>query len=142
MFQEIELETGARLYDTAERAAPGVEVLPTLSFPPGKRGECVFDLRPNSIAPSVVTLLDGCQQQGNVLGLDCEWEPSLGGTTPNPVSTIQLSLPDGTAYCFQLQRGNNKTKASDFPKALQNLVQDPSIAKVRINFVARLNYYC
>ncbi|CAM9368850.1 unnamed protein product, partial [Ectocarpus sp. 4 AP-2014] len=40
MFKERELETGARLYDTAEEAgggAPGVEVLPTLQFPPNKR---------------------------------------------------------------------------------------------------------
>ncbi|CAM9721026.1 unnamed protein product, partial [Laminaria digitata] len=39
-----------------------------------------------------------------VVGLDCEWEPALGGKTPNPVSTVQLSLPDGTAALFHLQR--------------------------------------
>ncbi|CBJ28935.1 similar to Werner syndrome protein [Ectocarpus siliculosus] len=143
MFKEIELETGARLYDTAEEAgggSPGVEVLPALEFPPGKRGECVFDFRPNSIAPSVVALTDGCQLQGNVLGLDCEWEPSLAGTTPNPVSTVQLSLPDGTAYCFQLQRGNKKTTSSNFPKALQNLLENPSIAKVGVNINSDATY--
>ncbi|CAM9444226.1 unnamed protein product [Hapterophycus canaliculatus] len=78
MFKDIEAETSARLYDTAEEeagGAHGVELLPTLNFSLGKRGGYVFDLRPNSIAPSVVALLDGCQLQGNVLGLDCEWEP-------------------------------------------------------------------
>lgn len=64
MFKEIESETGARLYDTAEEGGPGVEVLPTLDFPEGKRGEIVFDLRPNSIAPSVVILLDGSSGRG------------------------------------------------------------------------------
>ncbi|CAM9748150.1 unnamed protein product, partial [Laminaria digitata] len=41
-----------------------------------------------------------------VVGLDCKWEPALGGKTPNPVSAVQLSLPDGTAalmrrLCFR-----------------------------------------
>ncbi|CAN0539532.1 unnamed protein product, partial [Laminaria digitata] len=69
---------------------------------------------PSVVTQAVAKLLGGCKKQGGVLGLDCEWGPSLGGAPPKPVSTLQLSLPDGTAYCFQL-------------------LQDPSIIKVRVN---------
>lgn len=140
MFKEIESENKVRLCDAADEGA--IEVLPRLKFPDGKRGQLVFDLRSNNITLPVVSLVDGCQLQENegktpVLGLDCEWEPTLGGATPNPVSTVQLSLPDGTACCFHLQRGEKKTDASGFPMALKHLfLENPTIVKVRVPFVA------
>lgn len=138
MLKEIQSETGAYLYDAAGEDAGGTggaTVLPQLSFPPGKRGAYVFELTNSSIVSmAVADLLDGCGQQGNIWSLDCEWEPSLGGATPNPVSTVQLSLPSGTAYCFQLQRGGKRVSKSEFPNALQMLLEDATIAKVRIHF--------
>lgn len=140
MFREIRSETGVHLYDIADDDGTGAEraILPKLSFPSGTFGRCVWDFSdPSNIATAVTTLLRGCREQEKVLGLDCEWELSLGGTPPKPVSTVQLSLPDGTAYCFQLQRqlerGKIQTTADNFPKALKQLLEDPSIKKVRVN---------
>ncbi|CAB1098485.1 unnamed protein product [Ectocarpus sp. CCAP 1310/34] len=84
---------------------------------------------------AVAELAKGCQDQGDVLGLDCEWEPALGGATPNPVSTLQLSLPDGTAYCFHLHRRTNRaTATSTIPKVLQSLLENvPSQRYVGVN---------
>eukprot|EP00752_Nemacystus_decipiens_P018513 g16598.t1 len=48
IFKEIESENHARLYDAAEEGA--IEVFPQLTFPDGKRGQLVFDLRPDIIA--------------------------------------------------------------------------------------------
>ncbi|CAN0310195.1 unnamed protein product, partial [Laminaria digitata] len=139
MFREIRSETGVHLYDIADDDGTGAERanLPKLSFPSGTFGRCVWDFSdPSNIATAVTTLLRGCREQEKVLGLDCEWELSLGGTPPKPVSTVQLSLPDGTAYCFQLQRqlerGKIQTTADNFPKALKQLLEDPSIKKVGV----------
>lgn len=137
MFKEIRSETGVHLYEAADGDDPGAEgeSLPKLAFPSGTCGRYVWDMSPSVVAQSVSTLLRGCRQQGMVLGLDCEWELSLGGAPPNPVSTVQLSLPGGTAYCFQLQRGERKTTKENFPIALKLLLEDSSIRKVRINIV-------
>ena len=134
IFREIELEAGVRLYDGADGENADGPILPKLSFPSGKLGRHVWDMRDASvISLAVADLSGGRDGQDIVLGMDCEWEPSLGGMPPNPVSTVQLSLPSGTAYCFQLQYGNEKTTKSDFPEALRHLLESPSIKKVRIN---------
>ena len=134
IFREIELEAGVRLYDGADGESADGPILPKLSFPSGKLGRHVWDMRDASvISLAVADLSGGRDGQEIVLGMDCEWEPSLGGMPPNPVSTVQLSLPNGTAYCFQLQCGNKKTTKSDFPEALRHLLESPSIKKVRIN---------
>lgn len=132
MFREIRTEAGVQLYDAADdNGVDEVATLPELSFPLPGHGKYVWDLASSAISVAVAQLANGCGQQGNVLGLDCEWEPALGGATPNPVSTVQLSLPDGNDYCFHLQRGTSRATASDFPNALKRLLEDPSIAKVQ-----------
>lgn len=138
VFKEIESENNVSLYDMAAESA--IELLPELEFPPGKRGELVFDLTVDNVAVGVASLSEECARmeaagETPVLGLDCEWEPPVTGQPPNPVATIQLSTPDGTAYCFHLQRGKKKTKASDFPLALKKILKQPSIVKVREHFV-------
>lgn len=140
MFREIRSETGVHLYDggdgesIGEGTAAEGEHLPQLSFPSGTSGRYVWDMRDASVASTAVSdLLGGSSSHEIVLGLDCEWEPSLGGTTPNPVSTVQLSLPDGTAYCFQLQCGDRRTTKDDFPIVLKQLLEDASIKKVWVN---------
>ncbi|CAM9376638.1 unnamed protein product [Sphacelaria rigidula] len=136
MFREILEETGVRLYDAADADSVNEETtVPELSFPSPTRGKYVWDLAPgaSAISLAVSQLAKGCTVQGNDLGFDCEWEPALGGAIPNPVSTVQLSLPDGTAYCFHLQGGQNRTTPSNFPAALRQLLEDPSIAKVGVN---------
>lgn len=137
MFREIKEETGVWLYEAEDGdgvAAEGATcALPELSLPSGKPGGYAWV--PETVSLAVAQLANGCAGQGDVLGLDCEWEPSLGGATPNPVATVQLSLPDGTAFVFHLQRGNNRTSRSGFPKALKQLLENPSITKVCANFV-------
>ena len=83
---------------------------------------------------AVAQIADGCAQQGDAVGLDSEWESPLGGATPKPVSTAQLSLPDGTAFLFHFQRGARRTTKRNFPNALRDFLEDPSIAKVRKTF--------
>lgn len=133
MFREILEETGVRLYDAADGDSVNEgATVPDLLFPSPARGQYVWDLAPgaSAISLAISLLANGCTVQGNVLGFDCEWEPALGGAPPNPVSTVQLSLPDGTAYSFHLQRGKNRTTPSNFLAALRQLLEDPSIAKV------------
>lgn len=133
MFREIREDIGVHLYDAADGGIVNEgTTMPELSFPSPARGQYVWDLAPgaSAISLAVSMLANGCTVQGDVLGFDCEWEPALGGATPNPVATVQLSLPDGTAYCFHLQRGKNRTTPSNFPAALRQLLEDPSIAKV------------
>lgn len=55
----------------------------------------------------------------------------MGVATPNPVSTVQLSLPDGTVCCPQFQHRSEQTSKSKFPKALQQLLEDRTIPKKR-----------
>lgn len=135
MFSEIEQETGVRLYDAAsdDGVGAGEAILPAFDFPPTKSGGYVYGRE--AMGLKVAELVQGCDrgQQRNVVGLDCEWEPSLGGKTPNPVATIQLSLPDGTAALFHLQRGNQKAA---FPQPLRDFLEDPSVAKVRADLAA------
>lgn len=130
MFREIHEDTGVLLYAAPGAAGGATASLPELSFPEGKRGMYVYDMRDAAVMIAVDDLLGRCSEQGNVLGLDCEWEPSFGGAPPNPVATIQLSLPDGTAYCFQLHHGSKHTSASNFPPSLQSILEDVTIAKV------------
>jgi len=129
MFKEIEQDTGIRLYDAAvgEGVDPRGDTLPELTFPSPKHGAYVFG--PEAVRLKIAELVRGCGLQGNVVGLDCEWEPALGGKTPNPVSTVQLSLPDGTAALFHLQR---KQKNPVFPSSLQAFLENPDIKKVRL----------
>ncbi|CAB1108010.1 unnamed protein product [Ectocarpus sp. CCAP 1310/34] len=55
MFKEIESENHVRLYDAAAEGA--IELLPELTFPPGKRGELVYDLRPGvNVCLSVISV--------------------------------------------------------------------------------------
>ena len=136
IFREIRSETGVHLYDAGD--GNGVvsegEILPQLWFPSGTSGGYVWDIKDSSVVSTAVSaLLRGSGSQDIVLGLDCEWEPSLGGMPPNPVSTVQLSLPGGTAYCFQLQCGNKRTTKDDFPIVLKKLLEDPSIKKIWVN---------
>ncbi|CAM9861512.1 unnamed protein product, partial [Ectocarpus fasciculatus] len=131
MFREIEEETGVCLYDSAstEATASGA-TLETFSFPEGKNGYVVWD--ESAINLAVVELLEGCKNQGHVLGMDCEWEPPFDGSSESSVCTLQLALPDGTAYLFHLQRGARRTLPSTFNRSLKVLLNDPSITKVGV----------
>ena len=133
MFREIEEEHGARLYDAAdgEGVDPEEAVLPELTFPSPKHGAYVF--RPEAVRMKVAELAGGCAMQGSVVGLDHECEPLLGTNTPNPVSTFQVSLPDGTAALFHLQRGQPNPV---FPPSFRALLENPDVKKVRLRLVS------
>ena len=103
IFREIRSETGVHLYDAGD--GNGVvsegEILPQLSFPSGTSGGYVWDMKDAAVVSTAVSaFLRGRGSQDIVLSLDCEWEPSLGGMPPNPVPTVELTRPGGTAYCF------------------------------------------
>ena len=131
MFREIEEEHGARLYDAAdgEGVDPEEAVLPELTFPSPKHGAYVF--RPEAVRMKVAELAGGCAMQGSVVGLDHECEPLLGTNTPNPVSTFQVSLPDGTAALFHLQRGQPNIVP---PPSLCAFLEDPDVKKMRLRY--------
>ena len=131
MFKEIRSETGVHLYDAGDGEGMGAEreILPS-----GKSSGYVWDMTNASIVWGAVPgLLGGRGSEEIVLGLDCEWGPSLGGMPPNPVSIVQLSLPDGTAYRFQIQCGDKQTTKDNFPPVLKQLLEDSSIKKVWVN---------
>lgn len=139
IFREIEVEqNGEPLHGPAREGIDAeMPVLPALDLPPSKSKSGMYVVGPDAIRDKIAELVEGCGRQGNVLGLDCEWEPSLGGKIPNPVATVQLSLPDGTAALFHLQRGQRNPV---FPGSLRALLEDPSIMKVREECVASLIY--
>lgn len=129
IFREIEEETGIRLFDaTGTEATAGGAELEVLQFPEGKRGLRVFDDKAIDLA--VAALLQGCEAEGNVLGMDCEWEPAFDGSSENAVCTLQLALGNGTSYLFHLQRGARRTTPSSFSTNLKRLLSDPAITKV------------
>lgn len=131
MFQEIEADTRVRLFDTTDPgAAAGGDELQALTLPEGKAGRVVWDKKAIDLA--VAELLEGCAAQGNVLGMDCEWEPSFDGSSERAVCTLQLALPDGTSYLFHLQRGGRGTTPSSFSVNLKRLLSDANITKVRM----------
>lgn len=138
MFREIEEETGVRLYDVTdfEEASDGAE-LEALAFPEEKKAQIVWDNTAINLA--VVALLEGCAAQGNLVGMDCEWEPPFGGTSESAVCTLQLALPDGTAYLFHLQRGQRCTTPNSFNRNLKRLLNDERITKVWLSLVASLD---
>lgn len=138
MFREIEEETGVRLYEaTGVEATAGGEQLVPLAFPSEKKGRVVWDDRAIDLA--VVELIQGCAVQGNVLGMDCEWELPFGGASESPVCTLQLALPDGTAYLFHLQRGSRGTTSATFNRSLKRLLNDEGISKVSLSHVVFLD---
>ncbi|CAB1106293.1 unnamed protein product [Ectocarpus sp. CCAP 1310/34] len=61
-----------------------------------------------------------------------------GGGAPGVEVLPPLLFPPGKSGVKH--RGNNKTTASSFPKALQNLLEDPSIAKVGVNINSDATY--
>ncbi|CAM9365309.1 unnamed protein product, partial [Hapterophycus canaliculatus] len=131
MFREIEEETGVRLFDATDTdaTAGGVE-LEALALPEGKAGRVVWDSKAINLA--VADLLQGCAAQGNVLGMDCEWEPPFNGSSESAVCTLQLALPDGTSYLFHLKRGARGTTPSTFNGNLKRLLSDGNITKVGV----------
>lgn len=134
IFKEIADDTGVLLYDAVddnERGAGG-PTLPALTLPPGENNRPVYAWDRAVIDIAVATIFNGCRDQGNVLGMDCEWELPFGGSPETPVCTLQLSLPDGRTFLFHLQRGNQRTNSSTFNQALRKLLEDPDITKVRI----------
>ncbi|CAN0058302.1 unnamed protein product, partial [Ectocarpus fasciculatus] len=131
MFREIEEETGVCLFDaTGTQATAAGPELEELAFPEERKAQVVWDDKAINLA--VAALLQGCQSQGNLLGMDCEWEPPFDGSSEGAVCTLQLALPDGTAYLFHLQRGVRRTTSSTFNNNLKRLLNDPSIAKVGV----------
>ncbi|CAB1103500.1 unnamed protein product [Ectocarpus sp. CCAP 1310/34] len=114
---------------STEETAGGA-VLETFSFPEGKEGYVVWDEKAINLA--VMEFVEGCKQQGHVLGMDCEWEPPFDGSSEGAVCTLQLALPDGTAYLFHLQRGTRRTRPSTFNRSLKVLLNDPTITKVGV----------
>lgn len=131
LFREIEEETGVRLFDpTGPEAAAELE---PLALPNDKSGILVWDK--TAIDLAVEALLRGCEAEGNVLGMDCEWEPAFDGSTEKAVCTLQLALRNGTSYLFHLQRGQRQTTGSTFNVNLKRLLSDPTITKVRLGDV-------
>lgn len=129
LFREIEEETGVCLFDlTGTEATGGGAELEVMAFPEGKTANVVWDNKAIDLA--VAALLQGCAAQGDVLGMDCEWEPPFDGSSENAVCTLQLALPDGTSYLFHLQRGERRTTSSTFNRSLKRLLCDPDIMKV------------
>ncbi|CAM9179584.1 unnamed protein product [Ectocarpus sp. 8 AP-2014] len=61
--------------------------------------------------------------------MDCEWEPPFDGASESAVSTLQVALPDGTAYLFHLQRGATRSTPSTFNRSLKTLLNDERITK-------------
>ncbi|CAM9724078.1 unnamed protein product [Pylaiella littoralis] len=131
MFREIEQATGVCLYDaTASEAAAGGAPLEAFAFPEDKKGHVVWDDKAIDLA--VAALVESCKTQGDVLGMDCEWEPPFDGSSESAVCTLQLALPDGTAYLFHFQRGARRTTSSTSNRNLKRLLNDPSITKVGV----------
>ena len=110
-------------YDAADgNSVNEGSTVPNLLFPSPARGQYVWDLAPgpSAISLAISMLVNGCTVvQGNVLGLDCEEEPALGGAPPNLVSTIQLpiglmALPT-TAFTFNVVKTEQPRPTSRLP---------------------------
>lgn len=135
MFREVEIETGVRLYEAEEEDVSHERApLPALALPDDPEKIPVVAWDKEAINHAVIQLRRGCESQGNVLGMDCEWEPSFDGSPETPVCTIQLALPDGATFLFHLQRGVIKTTTANFNGALKNLLEDAGIAKVIMQY--------
>ena len=135
IFEEIEEETGRRLFDASSSTAAGANLEP-FEFPAGKDPIAVDVLNKKHCDLAVATLLRGCAAQGRVLGMDCEWEPAFNGSSEGKVCTLQLALPDGTSYLFQLQRGAKEgVTPSSFNPSLKMLLNGAENKKVRVSKV-------